>query len=362
MFFCGVFMGFNLPVSLCMIVKNEEIFLDTALKSVRAVLGLDDIVVIDTGSTDKTKEIAQKNSANVYDFEWCSDFSAARNFAAGKAKNDWVFYIDADEEVVYADLKDIKTFLSNVKAIGTIVLTDVTTNRQSSLARLYNRKIYSFKGRIHEQLHSIDGNPNIVAGDVKVSMLHHGYLPEYNKVAAKLERNELLLLEELKNHPENPYLLYQLGKCYFCNERDLHKACEYFEKAIEAGVDVSINYTYDLIECYGYALINSEQYDKALRLRDEFAIHYINDVQFRFLSAHIYQNCGNFIEAVECYESCIGADVFDPSGITSFLSYYNMGVILECVGMIEDAIAMYKNCGDYEPALERLAEVLNSYG
>ncbi|MCL2663777.1 MAG: glycosyltransferase family 2 protein [Oscillospiraceae bacterium] len=346
-----------LPVSLCLIVKNEEAFLNVALKSAGAVLGLDDIVVVDTGSTDKTKEIALNNSARVYDFRWCNDFSAARNFAASNAQNDWVFYIDADEELLHADLADIKSFLTNTHALGMITLTDITTNRQSSLARLYNRKSYSFKGRIHEQLRAIDECADIVTGNIKISMQHHGYIPEYNKVSAKLERNELLLLEELKSQPENPYLLYQMGKCYFCNERDLSKACEYFEKAIKAGADVNVNYTYDLIECYGYALINTEQYDKALNLRDEFAAYYINNVQFRFLSAHIYQNNGMFQEAVECYESCIGADVFDSNGITSFLSYYNIGVILECVGMIEDAIAMYATCGDYEPALDRLKDL-----
>jgi len=351
-------MSFGIPVSLCMIVKNEEAFLDVALKSVKTILGLDDIVVADTGSTDKTKEIAKSNGVNIFDFEWCNDFSAARNFAASNAKNDWVFYIDADEELIQADLADVKRFLKNTQALGMITLTDITTNRQSSLARLYNRKYYSFEGRIHEQLRAVDGNTSITAGDVRISMLHHGYLPEYNKVTAKLERNELLLLEELKSQPENPYLLYQLGKCFFCNERDLLKACEYFEAAIEAGADVSTDYTYDLIECYGYALINSEQYDKALKLRDEFASYYKNNVQFRFLSAHIYQNNGLLQEAVECYESCVGVDVFDPTGITSFLSYYNIGVILECVGMIEDAIAMYTACGDYEPALLRLKELV----
>jgi hypothetical protein len=65
-----------------------------------------------------------------------------------------------------------------------------------------------------------------------------------------------------------------------------------------------------------------------------------------------------FQEAVESYESCIGVDTFDPTGITTFLSYYNIGVILECVGMIEDALAMYQSCGDYEPAKKRLAELL----
>ena len=347
----------KLPISLCLIVKNEESFLDKALKSVKKLLSLDDIIVVDTGSTDKTVEIAISNNAAVYDFQWVDDFSAARNFSASKAKNDWVFYIDADEELVDADLSGIRSFLSNINAVGMISLVDLNTGKLSSLARLYNRKSYSFKGSIHEQLTAADGSPDIIVKDIGISMLHHGYLPEYNKVNAKLERNERLLLKELKKKPESTYLLYQLGKSYFCNDRDLLKACEYFNKALSAGADVKAHYTYDLIECYGYALINTGQYDKALALMEEFSVYYIDNVRFRFLSAHIFQNNGKLQEAVECYESCIGVDAYDPTGITSFLSYYNIGVILECVGMIEDAVAMYQSSGDYEPALRRLAEL-----
>ena len=75
------------------------------------------------------------------------------------------------------------------------------------------------------------------------------------------------------------------------------------------------------------------------------------------MKAHVYRDNGLLIEAVECYESCIGSDMIDYSGISSYLSFYNIGVILECVGMIEDAIETYENCGDYAPALSRLVEL-----
>jgi len=344
----------KLPVSLCMIVKNEEDFLDVALKSVRSVFKLEDIVVVDTGSEDNTKDIALDNKARLFDFEWCDDFSAARNFAASKAENDWIFFIDADEELKDVDFINVKAFLLNINTAGVISLLDLNSNRHSSLARLYNRTYYTFKGRIHEQLCAVSGSKDIILKNISVSMVHHGYLPEFNKVNGKLERNERLLLNELTEKPDNPYLLYQLGKSYFCNERDYHKACDFFEKALNAGATPSVGYTYDLVECYGYALINTEQFEKALILKDTFSIYYNDNAQFRFLSGHIYQNNAMFIEAVECYESCLGAIGYDQTGITSYLSYYNIGVILECIDMIDDAIGMYNNCGDYEPALERL--------
>ena len=349
-------MGSALPISLCMIVKNEEAFLDVALKSVKSVLGFRDIVVVDTGSNDRTKEIASENGARVLDFKWCDDFSAARNFSADNAVNDWVLVLDADEEVMGVETGDLAEFINDDHVVGTITMVEMFNKSTSPGARLYNRKTHRYEGSIHEQIVPVDQRSKIVR-DAPILIVHHGYLPDFGKVQGKLERNERLLILELDKHPDDPYLLYQLGKSYFCDNRDLPKACEIFEKALTSDLDVRLGYVYNLVECYGYALLNTGQYDKALKLMERFAQDYNKVPQFRFLSAHILQNNGLLIEAVEFYESCIGADTVDYSGITSFLSYYNIGVILECVGMLEDAIQMYENCGEYKPALSRLDEL-----
>jgi len=349
-------MGSVLPISLCMIAKNEEFFLDTALKSVRAVLDLDEVIVADTGSTDATKDIAYENGAKVFDFEWCDDFSAARNFAAGIAKNDWIFVLDADEEMISADAAELESFIADARAVGAVTRIEMTDKSNSPESRLYNRKNYRYDGIIHEQITPTGKHEKIIK-DAPIHIIHHGYVAEFKQAKGKLERNERLLKKELSENPDDPYLLYQLGKCYFDGSRNLPQACESFGKALLKRPDYRLEYVYNLVECYGYALINAGQYERALSLMKEYAKLYDSKVQFRFLSAHILQNNGMFIEAVECYESCIGADAIDYSGITSFLSYYNIGVVLECVGMTEDAIAMYENCGDYELAVERLRQL-----
>jgi len=353
-------MSFKPPVSLCMIVKNEAVFLDGALKSVNSFLGLDDLVVVDTGSTDNTREIAVTNGAKVFDFTWCDDFSAARNFASGKAENDWIFVLDADEEVTGADVCELDKFTADPGVAGKIVRIEKSNNEWSRISRLYNRTAYHYEGRIHEQVMPLD-NKRDIREDVPIFTVHHGYLPEVMKAKGTLERNEKLLLEELVSKPDDTYLLYQLGKVHFTGGTDLPQACRYFKKVLSYNPDVRLSHVYETVECYGYALINSGQYEKALKLLERYVKHYKAVPQFRFLSAHIYQNNGMFIEAVECYESCIGADIEDYQGITSYLSYYNIGVILECVGMKEDAIQMYFNCGDYEPAKARLAEMLGKH-
>ena len=346
----------TLPISLCMIVKNEEFFLGAALGSVKAVLNLDDIIVADTGSTDRTKEIAADNGALVFDFEWCDDFAAARNFAADRAKNDWVLVLDADEEVISADISELEAFIKNSDTVGAVTKVEMSDKSTGPLSRLYNKKSYSYRGIIHEQIAPIGENKKIIK-NAPIHIVHYGYAAEFKKARGKLERNERLLKKELSGNPGDPYLLYQLGKCYFDAERDLPQACGCFEKALATSPDYRLEYVYNLVECYGYALINTGKYAKAMRLIERFAKHYSGKPQYRYLTAHVYQNNGLFTEAVEQYESCIGADIVDYSGITSYLSYYNIGVVLECVGMVEDAIATYKNCGDYEPAIERLQEL-----
>ena len=84
-------------ISLVMIVKNEEKFLERCLDSVKNLM--DEIIIVDTGSTDKTKEIAKKYTDKIYDFEWVDDFSAARNFAFSKATMDYIYSCDADEVI-----------------------------------------------------------------------------------------------------------------------------------------------------------------------------------------------------------------------------------------------------------------------
>ena len=343
-------------LSLCMIAKNEEDFLETALGSARRVLGDLEIIVADTGSIDKTVEIAKKYGAKVFNFKWCDDFSAARNFSVSKARNDWILYIDADEEVLEVDIDELAAFMDDPFSVGAVTRVELTDNISRHESRLYNRKHHQMTGTIHEQITPL-GNRERKVINVPVLLAHHGYLPEFERVEQKLLRNEKLLLAELEHAPDDSYILYQLGKSYFCNERDLVKACDYFEKALSGNPNRSLEYVYDTVECYGYALINTGQYKEALDFVVKNATYYADKPQYRFLTAHILQNNGMFVEAVESYESCIGADITDFSGITSYLSYYNIGVILECIEMVDDAILMYKNCGDYEPALLRLAEL-----
>ena len=100
-------------LSVCMIVKNEERFLGQCLASVKDIA--DELIVIDTGSTDRTVEIAREHGAQVGNFEWCNDFAAARNASIAPATGDWILFLDADEELSPTEKAELPRLLSQTQ-------------------------------------------------------------------------------------------------------------------------------------------------------------------------------------------------------------------------------------------------------
>ena len=99
----------NLSLSICMIVKNEEKYIDSCLKSMNPLIenGIAELVIVDTGSTDKTIEICRKYTDNIYDFEWQDNFSMARNYSISKANGEYIFIQDADQCVDTNSINDL---------------------------------------------------------------------------------------------------------------------------------------------------------------------------------------------------------------------------------------------------------------
>ena len=105
-------------LSLCMITKNEEQFLADCLNSVKNIV--DEIILVDTGSSDKTVEIAKSFEAKIHFFEWCDDFAAARNESLKYATKEWILILDADEIISKSDGLKIKELINNKNEIATI--------------------------------------------------------------------------------------------------------------------------------------------------------------------------------------------------------------------------------------------------
>lgn len=210
-------------ISLCMIVKNEEDNLDRCLKSAQGIA--DEVIIVDTGSTDSTVEIAKKYTSNIYFFEWINDFAAARNYSISKASGDWILVLDADDEVPYKFKNKIKELTKDTAVdlycFNTLSLSTENDKKNITLnlnPRLFqNKPGYRFKGVIHEQLATaiLEKKPNAIIKTVPIDIYHYGYIHTNVEKKHKHERNMKILQNQLEKDPENPFVLFYIGNQYY---------------------------------------------------------------------------------------------------------------------------------------------------
>jgi hypothetical protein len=135
-------------------------------------------------------------------------------------------------------------------------------------------------------------------------------------------------------------------------EEDYISARDYFEQALSFDLDPQLEYVQDMVESYGYSLLNTEQYQTALQLLnvyDEFA----HSADFIFLTALILINNGKFLEAVNEFLKATEYREAKMEGVNSYLAFYNIGIIYECLGDKPNALKYFKMCGEYDAAKKR---------
>lgn len=180
----------KLPFSVCIITKNNAKMLERCLQS--ASNYFDEIVIADTGSSDSTKEIARRYTNQIFDFTWNNNFADARNFSLKKAKNDFIFSLDSDEEISKIDHRQLLDFskkhMENIGRIEILNLQSDHTFEKGYVSRIFNRKFFHFEGSVHEQLVSASQiNRSMV--DLDVSIIHYGYANEnLNQKKAQIYR------------------------------------------------------------------------------------------------------------------------------------------------------------------------------
>ncbi|SDP29037.1 glycosyltransferase [Selenomonas ruminantium] len=210
----------NVKISVCYIVRNEEQTLPLSLKSVQQAA--DEIVVVDTGSTDRTKKVALEFGAQIYDYVWQDDFAAARNFALDKLNSDWVIFLDADECFSRKKAKILRSLIADQAPSVNLILVqrqDVDEEGKVMLSlyvpRIFRlRKDLRYVGAIHEELRQ---NGGMVKGIVTVSpeqlrLIHTGYAGSLGK--AKAQRNLDILRKELAKASDPGHLYGYLAEAY----------------------------------------------------------------------------------------------------------------------------------------------------
>jgi glycosyltransferase involved in cell wall biosynthesis/Tfp pilus assembly protein PilF len=204
-------------VSLCLIVRNEEAHLADCLRSANGLV--DEIIVVDTGSTDRTKQIAAAAGAKVFDFPWIDDFSAARNEALQQATCDWIFWLDADDRIDEANRRKLRAVLDRLGDENLAFIMrcmSVAPDGQTTLSivdhpRLFRRRPgVAWKYRVHEQV-----LPSILRHGGQMRrvdiLIHHAGYQDPSVRRRKDERNLRLLKLDATEHPDDHAVLFHLG-------------------------------------------------------------------------------------------------------------------------------------------------------
>ncbi len=232
-------------LSQCMIVKDEEKNIRQALNWGKGIVC--EQIVVDTGSTDKTVEIAEAMGAKVFHFPWEHDFSAAKNFAIEQAKGNWIAFLDADEYFSDEDVRKILPMLKRVEKNSTHparphVIRTLLVNLDDSGNRINTGVQYRifrnipklrYRSRIHEYLDLTDGS-QLFSWDAMetLAVFHTGYARAVCIEKKKEERNIFMIRKELEKDPENSMMWSYLGDSLLADEK-LEEAEEAFFRATE---------------------------------------------------------------------------------------------------------------------------------
>ncbi len=240
-------------VSLCMITKNEEQFIEDCLNSVRDLVS--EIIIVDTGSTDRTKAIAQQFTNKIFDYTWTDDFSAARNESLKHASGDWVLVLDADEILPAESITKIKeamekdqfaayylpqvTFTNIYTADPTFVHNPITIKNKTfsgyiagDIIRLFrNRKNIRYDYFVHETVEfSLRGQGWGISW-LAAPFLHFHELKEQSNIHGKQEYYARLSQKNIEKYPAHAKNYYDLSLYYHAYKKDEQQALEYAEKA-----------------------------------------------------------------------------------------------------------------------------------
>lgn len=250
-------------LSIAMIVRDEEKYLEKTLSALKPLMSKieSELIIVDTGSVDKTVEIARKYTDKVYFKSWTGNFAEMRNESIKYATGEWILILDADEELIefdkfidFINSEKSKTYKTGVVKLRNFVNEDLRDIIESPMPRLFkNEKDFKYECRIHEQPLFKKPVYNPLGGIMVFN--HYGYIYEDESIRQKkMKRNEELLIEELKENPNDPYMNYQLGQNYVILNK-LNKAMYYLEKSVKLYSKrgaVYIPASVKLMNCYSY--------------------------------------------------------------------------------------------------------------
>lgn len=338
-----------------MIVRDEEAFLAACLATVSE--HVDEIVVVDTGSTDATVEIAQSFGARVMHVGWRDNFAAARNASLRMATGDWALVLDADERLEdgAAAREAIDRFVAeNPGRIGRIERIEEPSGERNHISRLLPLDgLHEFTGRVHEQIVFALGEP--LRADVGVVARHFGYVDHVVASRDKNRRYRTLLEREIADRPDDPYAWYQLGRTLYAAD-DIEGARGALERA-HALVASDASYLPHLVETLAYCLRGLGRPTEGLRLMEPLVLRFGARTDTQFVAALLALDLGHIERARRGFLRCLEParpDAPTPGGphdptSAGVAPAHNLGVMAEVLGRAEEARQWYERALAFEP-------------
>lgn len=278
-------------LSVCMITRNEEENLPRALESVRGLAH--EIVVVDTGSTDGTREVAESFGARVIAHAWKEDFAEAKNVAIDNATGEYILFLDADEYLSPDCGREvISAIAGGADAYFVRVESDVRSGAGRKYVNLLHRlfRNYSairYEGAVHEQLDSSLKRMGAVVRTSGIVIIHSGYGSESGRLKCKLERNLRILKRVLAEHPDDAVSLFHLGET-LAMLKSYDAAIEAYEKALGAG-SLPGEIRPVAIQNLASSMTKVGDYGKAMRL-----LRKVQELEPALLSAHLLMGSALF--------------------------------------------------------------------
>lgn len=355
-------------LSACLIVKNEESNLDRCLSSIKNIV--DEIIIVDTGSTDKTKEIAIKYTDKIYDFTWNDSFADARNYSVSKATGDWIIVLDADEELEKGKREDFDKLINismdkpiNYQVrIKNIIYKDKNEELEHFMCRLFPKSpdIF-FEGVIHEYLkHTKNDMISVLTENIVIR--HHGYEKSLPNSEAKLQRN-IDLLKKLENTQDDKTLAYYHSAVTYIAAKKFDLALEYLDKwkkeALKQKHDLALGFSLYLI-CY----IQLKEYQKALDAVRDFIPRCIHSADFCLNLGAVYEELGYDDKALDILEkatkcSSLNSLVQDVNS-TTWKPYALIGNIRFKNHEYTKALEAWEKCFDYTQSEDIIQAIIGA--
>jgi tetratricopeptide (TPR) repeat protein len=386
-----------------MIVKDEESRLERCLQSVQGVVN--ETIVVDTGSRDRTPAIAQQFGAQVYNKPWQDDFAAARNQSLQYAQGEWILVLDADETLLPDCIPELQQGLQATDCIAVTLLRQeigAQQNPYSLVSRLFRRHpAIKFTRPYHESIDDcvaalIQREPHWIVHSLATSAIaHDGYLPHTIAERQKVERAERIMGKYLKSTPQDAYICSKLGALYVSQGRiveglalleqglpfadtpavvaELHyhlglaysaqsqvtQAQHHYEQALKVDLPIALNIApaINLAALYTdhgageQAILLLKQ---LLQLQPDLAIAHYN-------LGLAYRAVGRFPEAITAYQQAIHWQPQYPEAYQNLgVVYFKLGRTVEALAAFEQAITLYTAHNPSEA--ERLRQALSSLG